>query len=1377
MGLRYLFLCGFYISQYLYAHGKDDCLFCSQSVDTTRPRFINCPNDILVTADGGTRTKSVNWTEPQAIDARGGSVIVNRVKEISTQQPGDTFRGKTLISYTARDDIGNMATCSFTITVAVSQCSFPEMHDVIRHCDHYDTRYGTKCEFGCHHGYVLNGLKQIKCQSNGTWNGHFPTCEEILCPSLPQRKNGSYYTCTKGNRYGSECSVICPPGFDIPSGQERVNLCNKSGSWQVIIPPCEDILKPEIKNCTPLAYGIADENSTIGEIYWDEPYVYDNADKSIVLKKNGTISPRDKIEAGTHYVTYTAEDKTGNTARPCTVALSMRVLTCRRPYGNNFLSVNCPWGYRYGAQCYFSCRIGSKLDGPNITNCVRSKDGKYAYWDWGERQPKCLVHRSCAVSPSPPKNGAVVCDSWLKGKFCQVQCQKGYDFKPGYPFYEMLVCGDSGKDRGLWVPNNALPIPDCSKTLNVTSAKFKMYASFYYDGNCMDSVVQDTIRKNYIDSLSSSNFTDVCLQYNSLCNLASVTIECGATSRKRSADMKIIADFIIESDESESTPDFINIQSNMMDTLKNKSVNGSLVITLENNVTLTSNDLSVAKVTYECPENTFPSDTAISCLECSAGTHYNASIKTCLQCSKGHYQSSPGQPLCDPCPEGTTTKQVGAKSKDECLEACPPGYWSVTGVMPCSPCPLGSYAEEYGTSVCTSCPRSQTTLVQGSSEATDCTYFDILLSSSESKAIVDIKLTRVEEAVILSAWLRFPVGFNKISTPSLFFQNGDLWSEEILIEPKTNELVDNSSITIDAGKWNFIVFPIQIEMFNDSSIYENSSFTLKLTGPLTVSQLNIWSSNHTKEEVDNQLNRCIISDEGDVLSWKDWKLAYLEESTIQIPSLCDDINECDDHPCGNNTCINELGGFTCECSPGFRGERCEENIDECLTNICQNNSTCVDGINGYTCTCPPNYKGRFCESLFLNGNWSIWGEWSQCSETCGSGTKSRQRYCTNPAPYNGGKLCAGNDTEVTECFVQTCPVCTILEAPVNGSLNCSGTPDTGFNCTISCNRGYAFDEGVKPFYPWVVEETYNPNGYLPTCNPTKESKELTANFIAYYENLICDNNNHLHISTEIRKVVSVFLRDLSCGENKICKLIISDVIVLNCERGVKRKKREVAENPMTAGFKIQFTCSSIDHSSELCAREIVNAIASFKELSSIERLALNISAEIYMINLNQTSARGEIKCDVGYISSGVNCVPCGVGSFYSNGECRKCDYGFYQDELGQIDCKKCPLGTTTPGRASREIGSCSVLTEVHVEKTVDDSDAGIILGVTLGILIPIVLVVIFLFFKFKRVELKFDKVADRLKKTDNPLYDFNLGEEKVEVVAFCKMDENDAPMS
>lgn len=49
----------------------------------------------------------------------------------------------------------------------------------------------------------------------------------------------------------------------------------------------------------------------------------DNADKDIALIKTGNISPGDHVEAGTYYVNYNAEDKSGNKAEQCTVKLSV----------------------------------------------------------------------------------------------------------------------------------------------------------------------------------------------------------------------------------------------------------------------------------------------------------------------------------------------------------------------------------------------------------------------------------------------------------------------------------------------------------------------------------------------------------------------------------------------------------------------------------------------------------------------------------------------------------------------------------------------------------------------------------------------------------------------------------------------------------------------------------------------------------------------------------------------------------------------------------------------------------------------------------------------------------------------------------------------
>ncbi|KAJ8318031.1 hypothetical protein KUTeg_003122 [Tegillarca granosa] len=60
-------------------------------------------------------------------------------------------------------------------------------------------------------------------------------------------------------------------------------------------------------------------------------------------------------------------------------------------------------------------------------------------------------------------------------------------------------------------------------------------------------------------------------------------------------------------------------------------------------------------------------------------------------------------------------------------------------------------------------------------------------------------------------------------------------------------------------------------------------------------------------------------------------------------------------------------------------------------------------------------------SYSVNGQWSTWNSWSECSENCGTGFHYRDRTCTQPAPANGGKLCQGPGSETIACFNGPCP--------------------------------------------------------------------------------------------------------------------------------------------------------------------------------------------------------------------------------------------------------------------------------------------------------------------------------------------------------------------
>lgn len=62
----------------------------------------------------------------------------------------------------------------------------------------------------------------------------------------------------------------------------------------------------------------------------------------------------------------------------------------------------------------------------------------------------------------------------------------------------------------------------------------------------------------------------------------------------------------------------------------------------------------------------------------------------------------------------------------------------------------------------------------------------------------------------------------------------------------------------------------------------------------------------------------------------------------------------------NGKCTDRVGGYSCICPPGFVGERCEGDVNECLSNPCDARGTqnCVQRVNDYKCECRQGYAGE-----------------------------------------------------------------------------------------------------------------------------------------------------------------------------------------------------------------------------------------------------------------------------------------------------------------------------------------------------------------------------------------------------------------------------------
>ena len=59
--------------------------------------------------------------------------------------------------------------------------------------------------------------------------------------------------------------------------------------------------------------------------------------------------------------------------------------------------------------------------------------------------------------------------------------------------------------------------------------------------------------------------------------------------------------------------------------------------------------------------------------------------------------------------------------------------------------------------------------------------------------------------------------------------------------------------------------------------------------------------------------------------------------------------------------------------------------------------------------------------FIVDGGWSEYGEWSECSAECDGGTQTRTKECNNPAPQHGGADCEGEGEETRDCNTHSCP--------------------------------------------------------------------------------------------------------------------------------------------------------------------------------------------------------------------------------------------------------------------------------------------------------------------------------------------------------------------
>ncbi|XP_068693084.1 von Willebrand factor D and EGF domain-containing protein-like isoform X2 [Montipora foliosa] len=156
-----------------------------------------------------------------------------------------------------------------------------------------------------------------------------------------------------------------------------------------------------------------------------------------------------------------------------------------------------------------------------------------------------------------------------------------------------------------------------------------------------------------------------------------------------------------------------------------------------------------------------------------------------------------------------------------------------------------------------------------------------------------------------------------------------------------------------------------------------------------------------------------------------------------------DIDECLSYPCLRGRCIDEINDFSCICDPGYVGRTCDTDYDDCSSSPCVHGN-CIDYTGSYGCTCEPGYAGENCE---ININECV-------SSPCRHGTcvdQVNNYICQCHAGYTGYDC----NIEIDECQSSPCVHGTCYDK-VNGFTCSCEAGFSGMRCDMNVDECLSF---------------------------------------------------------------------------------------------------------------------------------------------------------------------------------------------------------------------------------------------------------------------------------------------------------------------------------
>ncbi|XP_059142336.1 sushi, von Willebrand factor type A, EGF and pentraxin domain-containing protein 1-like isoform X2 [Physella acuta] len=862
--------------------------------------------------------------------------------------------GEHKVNFYATDNAGQVSRCVKQISVKVKVCPvFEPPQNSTTFCSHENV-LGSECTVLCPRGFQLVGDALHVCQDNSLWNGTGAACQLMNCTPPVKVSNGQI-NCPNGIRFQDVCYLTCQDGFSL-NGKESIT-CTEDLTWTES-GFCIDVQPPVfVDGC----HGdIHKEAASLGEdtrVVYNFPRVSDNSGQFLV---SGHPQSGSRFQVGVTLVTLTAVDVSNNSVT-CSFHVNVTYVSCEDPHIDQSVSslmvYDCPSGHVLGAFCQLTCQDGSDVTGAKSIWCSSLTNGNVT-WTWSENTRPYCGAKACKPLP-PPDNGALSCDVTNgTSRVCVVMCNENFVRQEAAPSSYMCMSSSQSWSPRSFVPNClARRRPD-----DITTTP----SFYYFSGDCSSDV--NVVREKFITALSSLQLVGT----EGKCDVREVKVTCGRQTKRRRSKREFVFVYqitpVIAIEMDREQPDFNQVKTSysvivesINEQLANMSTSGNLDLLGVGSVSEFEN----GRLELRCEPGTRLMADSWACVSCGQGYIYDTKTDKCRECPKDTYQDQDIGFTCKPCPTGTTTVYMGSVSLKQCQGHCPAGHYSDTGMTPCQKCPAGTYQSERGMHVCDLCPFGMSTPQTGTTSAYDCRFAAVRLDENSPGPVMQVQ----DES---------PVTFTFMT-----------WLSADVTNNVTRLRLSLEHSTVNTSCAGLVLGHVTICLYTD-----------------VTNQTRDWT--HVGLVYNNGTLK--VYENGHVRSWLHQEFGDLRRKTIRFTSS---------------------GDITYLLASGVQMTLTEytelqmlEFASSCLAEVDNNILAANSTTEFHVSTC---YAA-------VNGAWSKWGPWSACDVTCGQGLRRRTRSCDSPPPDNGGDFCLGEQDETIDCSSVSCDFNLLSENESKGKL-------------------------------------------------------------------------------------------------------------------------------------------------------------------------------------------------------------------------------------------------------------------------------------------------------------------------------------------------------